>query len=69
MSSPYVKVTVYISSVIRNSVWIRKHEKGQDYPLARSLIFGPDEMRLERMARGEPVVLRVMEWKAKELRL
>lgn len=69
MSSPYVKVKVYLSSVLPNSCWIRKHEAGKDMPLARSLIYGPDELRLERMPRDELVTLRIMAWKAREFRL
>lgn len=73
MKTSYIKATVMLAAVTRDAVCLDLLSATDGRRSVgwcpRSVIHGYDEIRLDRHDRRNPITLRVMSWKAKQLGL
>lgn len=63
----YATISATIERVTWKTAWLKI--KGRVTPIARGMIYGPHDLRLERMPRDREVSLKIIDWKASELGL
>ncbi len=68
MSDRYRTITAELRLIRGASILVRRRQGGEVF-VPRSVIHGGDDLRLERVAVGAEITIRVMAWKAEELSL